>query len=40
MNDDNEIDEFSIIDDPKFFQELAEKIWKEDFEKLDISISE
>ena len=33
MNDD-EFDEFSVTEDPKFFQELTEEVWKEDFEKV------
>ena len=31
---DNEIDELSITEDPKFFQELTEEVWKENFEKV------
>ena len=34
MSDDDEIDEFSITEDPKFFQELTEDVWKEIFEKV------
>lgn len=34
MINDDEIDEFSITEDPKFFQELTEDVWKENFDKV------
>lgn len=34
MINDDELDEFSITEDPKFFQKLTEDVWKENFEKV------
>ena len=33
-NEVNENDEFAIFEDPKFFRDLTEEIWKENFEKV------
>lgn len=34
MINDEEVDELSVVDDPKFWNDSTREIWKENFEKI------